>query len=177
MLAFWFGTLDHQLRFAKRSALDIAMSLGFLDTYEHVAAAASADRSGLLDAPETALAAVIVLDQFPRNIFRGSPRAFATDPLALTLAKGMVAAGHDRRLGKDERLFCYLPFEHSEALVDQQRAVGLIADLGDAELTRYAVAHRDIVARFGRFPHRNSVLGRTSTRDELAFLAGPGSSF
>jgi len=177
VLTFWFGSLDRRLRFTKRAALDIAVLLGFQDVHDRIAAAAGADRPSLLRDPQTALASVIALDQFPRNMFRGSSRTFATDPLALALSREMVASGHDRHLDKEGRLFCYLPFEHSEALADQERAVELISSLGDAELTRYAEAHLDIIRRFGRFPHRNGVLGRPSTPEELSFLKGPGSSF
>jgi uncharacterized protein (DUF924 family) len=97
--------------------------------------------------------------------------------MALRIAKAAVAAGLDQRLGKSERMFLYLPFEHSEDRDDQRRSVELFATLGDAELSRYAAAHKAIVDRFGRFPHRNAILGRTSTPEELAFLQQPGSSF
>ena len=120
---------------------------------------------------------IIVLDQFPRNMFRGTARSFATDRKAVEVARGAVARGFDESFDKDGRAFLYLPFEHSEELADQERAVELFTPLGDPEYTHYAVAHRDIIARYGRFPHRNALLGRTSTAEEEEFLRQPGSSF
>jgi len=110
-------------------------------------------------------------------MFRGSPRAFASDAKALALAEAAIANGHAASLNKDELQFLYLPFEHSESGEAQVRCVKLMASLGDAELTRYAQAHCDIIERFGRFPHRNEILGRSSTAEELEFLKQPGSSF
>ena len=126
---------------------------------------------------DKALAAVIVCDQFPRNMFRGTPRAFATDSKALTIANAAIAKGYDAALTQSQRQFLYLPFEHAEDAASQARAVELFAPLGDAELTKYAEAHKAIIDRFGRFPHRNAVLGRVSTPEEVAFLKEPGSSF
>jgi uncharacterized protein (DUF924 family) len=123
------------------------------------------------------LATVIVLDQFSRNLHRDDARAFAADPQARTLARRALELGVDRGLAPAERLFLYLPFEHSEDLADQQLAVQLVTGLGDAGWTRYAEAHRDIIARFGRFPHRNAVLGRATTPEEEAFLREPMSRF
>jgi uncharacterized protein (DUF924 family) len=123
----------------------------------------------------------VVLDQFPRNMFRGTARAFATDALALEAARHAVASGYDRAMLPVERLFVYLPFEHAEALADQETACELMAPLDrfpeTADVGRYAIAHRDVIRRFGRFPHRNAALGRASTPDEIEFLKGPGSSF
>jgi uncharacterized protein (DUF924 family) len=174
VLAFWFGELDRKAWFRKDEATDHAIRRRFHDTYEKVARLPAAQA---LTSPQCALATVIVLDQFPRNMFRGTPKAFATDPLAREVARGAVERKLDEALDKDARAFLYLPFEHSESLADQERAVALISRLGDAEYTRYAIAHRDVIARFGRFPHRNVVLGRTSTPEETAFLREPGSSF
>ena len=130
-----------------------------------------------LTSADRALATVIVLDQFPRNVFRGTPRAFATDARALDVAKAAIDRGLDQELPADRRVFLYLPFEHSEALADQERCVELTAALGDEEYARYAVLHRDVIKRFGRFPHRNVMLGRTPTLEEITFLKEPGSSF
>ncbi|WP_240097367.1 DUF924 family protein [Thermomonas flagellata] len=124
--------------------------------------------------PEAALARVLLLDQIPRNIFRGSAHAFATDGLALEAAQAMLAAGHDARIAPELRAFCYLPFEHAEDAAMQARAVALFAALGDAEYLRYARAHQEVIARFGRFPHRNAVLGRSSSDAERAWLAAGG---
>jgi len=119
---------------------------------------------------------VIVLDQFPRNMFRGTARAFSSDPAALAAARGLVERGFDRLLTATERLFAYLPFQHAEDLAAQRRALALVGAL-DAGLFEYARRHYEIIARFGRFPHRNAVLGRESTAEELEFLKEPGSSF
>ncbi|MDP2131987.1 MAG: DUF924 family protein [Sulfuritalea sp.] len=130
------------------------------------------------------LATVLLLDQFTRNIFRGTPRAFAGDAQALQLAESLVAAGRDKNLTPWQRWFAYLPFEHSELLLDQERSVALFAALR-REMQHeafdsahdYALRHRTVIERFGRFPHRNAVLGRPSTVEEIEFLKQPGSSF
>lgn len=119
--------------------------------------------------PEGALALMILLDQLPRNAFRNTPRMFATDAKALELAKAAVAAGHDAAVADDLRAFFYLPFEHAEDLDEQERAVALMTPLGGESLA-YAEIHRDVIRRFGRFPHRNAILGRKTTPDEQRFL-------
>lgn len=124
-----------------------------------------------------ALALLLLLDQIPRNVFRGSGHAFATDPLARHYAGRALAAGFDAGFEPALRAFFYLPFEHSEDMADQERSVALFTALGDANYLRYAVAHRDVIARFGRFPHRNALLGRASTEEERQFLTQPNSSF
>jgi uncharacterized protein (DUF924 family) len=123
------------------------------------------------------LAAVIVLDQFSRNMFRSTPRAFAADPIARRLARQAVERGLDVSMAREERLFMYLPFEHSEDREDQALSVHLIGQLGHEEWTRFALAHQSIIDRFGRFPHRNAVLGRTSTKEEIALLEESMGSF
>ena len=134
-----------------------------------------------LEPARDCLARIIVLDQFPRQMFRGNARAFAADSLALEAAKLAVGRAYDQALLPVEKLFVYLPFEHSEVLADQLRACELTAPLArfpeTDDVYRYACAHRDIVQRFGRFPHRNAILGRVSTPDEIEFLKQPGSSF
>jgi uncharacterized protein (DUF924 family) len=130
------------------------------------------------------LATILLLDQFTRNIFRGTPRAFGGDPRALQIAEALVAAGRDKNLTPWQRWFAYLPFEHSESLLDQERSVALFAALR-REMQHeafdsahdYALRHRDVITRFGRFPHRNAILGRASTAEEVEFLKQPGSSF
>lgn len=124
--------------------------------------------------PESALALVLLLDQIPRNIFRNSPHAFATDPLAVAVAQRAIDKRFDMATDTDLRLFFYLPFEHAEDLALQARAVQLVEAMRNPEYTRFAVLHRDIIARFGRFPHRNPVLGRKSTPEELAYIAEGG---
>ena len=127
--------------------------------------------------PRGMLAAILVLDQFPRNMFRDDPRAFATDAAALALAKRAIDEGIDMRLAPEQRAFVYMPFQHAEALDDQARSIALFTALGNPNNLDFALRHQAIIERFGRFPHRNSVLGRVSTAAELAFLQEPGSSF
>jgi uncharacterized protein (DUF924 family) len=121
---------------------------------------------------EGALALCLLLDQIPRNIFRGTPRAFETDPKAVEVAKSAIEKGFDQELDVERRKFLYLPFMHSEVLAEQERSVALSLQIGDEKTQAYAEDHADIIRRFGRFPHRNTILGRESTEEELAFLQG-----
>lgn len=175
VLDFWFAELGPQAWFTKDEALDASIRSRFLPIYDHVSNTATPDALSIT--PETALAALITLDQFPRNMFRGSARMFESDPKALQLARDAVAKGLDQQVELARRLFFYLPFEHSEALSDQEQSLALFEKLGDPHYLEFAIAHRDIIARFGRFPHRNAVLGRPSSSEELDFLAQPGSGF
>jgi len=136
--------------------------------------AARRELDGWQATAEGALALLLLLDQIPRNVFRGSAHAFATDPLARAFAARAVAAGHDQAFEPALRAFFYLPFEHSEDPADQARSLALFEALGDANYLRYARDHRDVIARFGRFPHRNAVLGRDTTADEQAWLDAGG---
>ena len=136
--------------------------------------AARRECDGWMEDADGALALVLLLDQIPRNIFRGSGHAFATDPLALHVATRAIDAGFDAQVDSLLRMFCYLPFEHSEALRDQDRAIELFTALGDANLLGYANAHRDVIVQFGRFPHRNAALGRENTPAEQAWLEAGG---
>jgi uncharacterized protein (DUF924 family) len=138
------------------------------------AAAARSELAAWEHGAQGALALVILLDQFPRNMFRGTAQAFATDPLARAVAERALVRGFDHATDALMRPFFYLPFMHSEMLADQDRCVRLYQAFGDAELLRYAVAHRDVIAKFGRFPHRNRVLGRDTTSAEQEFLDGGG---
>ncbi|WP_343227448.1 DUF924 family protein [Rhodanobacter sp. DHB23] len=151
--------------FEKDAAFDHAFTTRFLDAHM---AAARRELDDWLDEAEGALALLILLDQFPRNAFRGTAHMFATDPLALGFARQAVARGHDHAVEPALRVFFYLPFEHSEVLADQDRSVALCEGLDD--YARYARIHREVIARFGRFPHRNSMLGRVTTAGEQAFL-------
>ncbi len=137
-------------------------------------AAARRELDGWMDGPDSALALILLLDQIPRNIFRGSGHAFATDGLARLHASAAVDAGFDARVDPALRFFFYLPFEHSEDMADQQRSVERVAARGNKDLLGYATAHRDVIARFGRFPHRNAALGRISTPEEQAWLDAGG---
>ncbi|HQX93915.1 MAG TPA: DUF924 family protein [Thermomonas sp.] len=137
-------------------------------------AAARREYDGWLDDADGALALVLLLDQIPRNVFRNSGHAFATDPLALHVAARAIDAGHDAKIDASLRFFFYMPFEHSEAIADQDHAVELFSALGNNDLLGYANAHRDVIARFGRFPHRNGALGRSNTLEEQAWLDAGG---
>jgi uncharacterized protein (DUF924 family) len=170
VLAFW-REAGPEKWFTKSDAFDDAIRGKFLATYE---AAAAGQLSAWEAQPESTLALLIVLDQFPRNMFRGSARTFAADPVALAIAERAVARGVDKQVPKGEQQFIYLPFEHSEKLADQERSIALFAATGDAELLKWAELHADIIRRFGRFPHRNAMLGRTTTAEEQAFLDGDG---
>jgi uncharacterized protein (DUF924 family) len=169
VLAFWREAGPAKW-FSKDDAFDTAVRERFLATYE---AAVAGELSAWEATAEGALALAIVLDQFPRNMFRGSPRTFAADPLARAVANRALKRGYDQDVPAAERGFFFLPFMHSEDLVDQDRCVELYRAAESDDL-KYAIEHRDIVRRFGRFPHRNAVLGRATTPDEQAFLDGGG---
>jgi len=174
VLHYWFDALTLEQCFEKNEAIDGTIGARFGDLHARLAAEDGTIRT---EAPRELLAAIIVFDQFSRNLFRGSARAFATDPIARRLARTAIADGLDQAMSKRERIFVYLPFEHSENAVDQEQSVTLFAALNDPELDKYALAHKVIIDRFGRFPHRNAALGRESTPEEIAFLDEPMSSF
>jgi uncharacterized protein (DUF924 family) len=169
VLAFWRAAGPDKW-FTKDDAFDAEIRDRFLATYE----SAAAGELGWDANAEGALALLIVLDQFPRNMFRGSARAFAADPLAREVAIRAIDRGFDQSVAVAERSFFYLPFEHSELASDQDRCVALNRASGDADALKWAELHADIIRRFGRFPHRNAVLGRLTTPDEQAFLDGGG---
>lgn len=158
------------LWFAKDADFDSRFRERFLSTHE---AAARGELATWRSTPHGALALLILLDQFPRNAFRGTPRMYATDALAREEAAVAIDAGHDLATPQDVRLFFYLPFGHSEDIVDQERSVSLANGLGEPSLS-HAKGHRDIVRRFGRFPHRNPILGRAMTAEEQQFLDDGG---
>jgi uncharacterized protein (DUF924 family) len=155
--------------FAKDDAFDAEFRQRFEPAHF---AAARRELDGWMATPDGALALMVLLDQFPRNVFRGTGHAFATDPLALSLANAAVAHGHHDAVAPALRNFLLLPFEHSERLKDQDRYLALVA--GDADSGKWGRIHRDIIVRFGRFPHRNAALGRQTTPEEQAFLDGGG---
>ncbi|MEP7295435.1 MAG: DUF924 family protein [Burkholderiales bacterium] len=168
VVAFWRDASAHW--FHKSDAFDDDFRRRFLALHE---LAAHGELNGAAVTPKAALGLVILLDQFPRNAFRGSPRMYATDPLARAQAVRAIGAGFDAQAEPELRGFFYLPLSHSESLSDQERAVALNRAF-DPEWLRSALGHCDVVQRFGRFPHRNAVLGRVSTPQELAFLAAGG---
>ena len=156
--------------FAKDPAFDRRFREQFLHQHE---AAARGGLGSWMHSATGALALLLLLDQFPRNAFRGTPRMYATDPLARQVAEIVIEAGHDRRVYEQIRHFFYLPFGHSEVLADQERSVALTRHLGAPNFS-HAEGHRDIIRRFGRFPHRNALLGRVTTAEEQAFLDAGG---
>jgi uncharacterized protein (DUF924 family) len=179
VIGFWFGSADRDKRwFEKNAAFDDEVRRRFLALHEQ---AAAAELTYWKNEPADCLALIVLLDQFPRNMFRGTARAFATDSPALDAARHAVEKGFDRGMRPVERMFVYLPYEHAESLEEQLRCCELTATLSGfsetADVYRYATLHRDIIQRFGRFPHRNAILGRASTPEEIEFLKGPGSSF
>jgi uncharacterized protein (DUF924 family) len=164
VLRFWFG-LDEQQRWKGGPNLDAEIGERFRETWSDKR---QLPASSFLGDPLDALAGVILFDQFPRNMFRGHADQFSTDHLALQIAKGAMEKDYDEQLQPDERTFLYMPFEHSEVLADQRRSVQLFTKLGDDYLLGFAHKHHDVIARFGRFPHRNAMLGRTPRPDEIA---------
>jgi uncharacterized protein (DUF924 family) len=186
ILDFWLGELTDGMADDAHRKQWFTPDSGFdgrcRDRFEHLLSqAAEGALAGWLTAPKSALAYIVLCDQLPRNIHRATPAAFAWDELALAAARRGIEDGLDRHLVCDERAFFYMPFEHSEAILDQHTAVGLFTSLRDASpkdhrqttgnYLRFAQQHRDIILRFGRFPHRNEVLGRSSSDAELEFVA------
>jgi uncharacterized protein (DUF924 family) len=172
VVAFW-REAGPKRWFEKDAAFDNEIRRRFLALHED---AAAGRLSRWEQTAEGALALLILLDQFPRNMFRGDARAFATDPLARSIAAGALVRGFDALVEATMRGFFYLPFEHSEDLADQERGIAFYKASGDADGLKWAEVHADIIRRFGRFPHRNGVLGRTTTPEEQAFLDGGGFS-
>ncbi|MEM9091595.1 MAG: DUF924 family protein [Cyanobacteria bacterium P01_F01_bin.53] len=190
ILDFWFTEANapnyghyRKAWFIKDDAFDQQIRRQFLSDYEK---AAAGENEAWKTQPESAVALLLLLDQFPRNLFRGDPRSFATDPQALSVAQHLVTTGTDKGLIAAHRFFIYVPFEHSENMEHQNQCVALmeelIQDVPDLEEglkggLDYAIRHREVVERFGRFPHRNEILGRASTAEEVEFLKQPGSRF
>lgn len=171
---FWFKTLNPKDWFKKSKALDHRIAATFGAQVVHA-------RAGKLDywrvTPVGRLAEILVLDQFSRNIYRDSAEAFAGDELALQLAKDAIEVGAPEALSTPERAFVYMPFMHSESLAEHDRALTLFSEPGLENQLKYEHGHRKILERFGRYPHRNTALGRESTSEEIEFLKQPGSSF
>ena len=174
ILHFWFNELTPKQHFAKDAALDAAIGTRFGATLE---AAAKCELFAWRATPEGRLAEIIVLDQLSRNVYRDTPRSFAQDPLALVLAQELVASTQDLNLPLAQRSFAYMPYMHSESALVHAQAVALFSQPGMEDTLRFELRHKEIIDRFGRYPHRNAILGRASTPEELAFLSEPGSSF
>ena len=171
VLSFWFTELTPKHHFAKDATLDETISSRFGATLE------AAARCELFAWRATAEAEILVLDQFSRNVYRDTSRAFAQDALALALAQELVASGQDRSLPLAQRSFAYMPYMHSESALVHAQAVVLFSQPGLEDTLRFELRHKEIIDRFGRYPHRNALLGRASSPEELAFLSEPGSGF
>ena len=170
IVSFWLDAGPKRW-FEKDESFDAEIRERFTAAYD----AAAAGKLAVWEfTPESCLALLILLDQFPRNMFRGSAQSFATDPMALGITKQAIARGFDQATPMPARQFFYLPLEHSEDLANQERCVALFRALGDADLLKWAELHFDIIRRFGRFPHRNALLGRSTTPEEQAFLDDGG---
>jgi uncharacterized protein (DUF924 family) len=178
VLNFWFGETESPERrdiwFKSTPQFDEEIRSGFLTAHE---AAGRGELDGMAETPEGLLALIILLDQFPRNLFRGTARAFATDPMALILARRARGLNLGAGLGKWHRLFLRLPFVHSENAEDQDIGVALAHALDEERSLNSAIEHRDLIRRFGRFPHRNEALGRDNTKDEEEYLGTSPKTF
>jgi uncharacterized protein (DUF924 family) len=170
VIAFW-REAGPKRWFAKDDDFDAEIRERFLDLH---LAAARGELNGWMETAEGCFALLLLTDQFPRNLFRGSAHAFATDPLARAVAEHAIEQGFDKHFDKELRAFFYLPFEHGEDLTYQDRSVELFETLGDKNYSDFAVLHRALIVRFGRFPHRNPCMGRVSTAEEEAYLADGG---
>lgn len=174
VLDFWFRESEPRQWFDKDPAFDADIVRRFGDLH---ARAAAGDLDAWCEQADGALALVIVLDQFSRNMFRDTAQAFAFDAQALSIAKRAIDAGFDQQVDERQRPFFYLPFEHAEDMAEQQRSMALFSALGNKDLLEWAEKHMFIIKRFGRFPHRNAILGRVSSTEEAHFLTQDGSSF
>ncbi len=174
VLDFWFVQSGPTQWFAKDDTFDQQIHQRFADLCQQ---AHAAELFAWRNTPQGRLAEIIVLDQFSRNLYRDSAQQFAADPMALTLAQEAIAVGADQALSQQQRVFLYMPFMHSESKLIHQHALRLFTDLGIANNLDYEQQHKAIIDRFGRYPHRNAVLGRQSTAQELEFLQQPNSHF
>ena len=174
VLDFWFSPNVKPFWFKKSEEFDAEIRQRFLSLYQQAAAGIL---NGWRESPHHILALIIVLDQFPRNMFRNLPQAFATDSQAVELTKYAVNNNYQQNLFTDEQAFLYMPLMHSEKKEDQTQCVELFKELGKEDNLKFALKHKEIIDRFGRFPHRNKILSRKSTPEEKDFLTKPGSSF
>lgn len=174
ILNFWFSAEVKPFWFKKNIEFDKKINQRFSNTYQLAKNGALTDWRSV---PHNILALIIVLDQFPRNMFRNTPQAFAADDQAVELTKYAVARNFQQELSTEQQAFLYMPLMHSESKADQVQCVELFSNLGKADNLQFAIKHQEIINRFGRFPHRNQILGRKSTLEEQEFLTQPGSSF
>jgi uncharacterized protein (DUF924 family) len=173
VLQYWFEELDAKHWFEDNRDIDQQIRDRFLALHDQLAAGDGAAAM----TPRELLAMIVVLDQFSRNLYRRTPRAYAADPMALQLARRALSQGADRDMTDEQKQFMYLPFQHSEDRQDQARSLALFEELGNETWIKYARAHKTIIDRFGRFPHRNEILGRTSSAEEAASIREPMGSF
>ncbi|MCR9145469.1 MAG: DUF924 domain-containing protein [bacterium] len=174
VLKFWFEELTPKQWWVKDPELDATIAKRFGETLNR---ASQCELFAWRDTPDGRLAEIIVLDQFSRNMYRDQAQAFAADPLAVALAQAAVQTGDDMKIPRERRPFLYMPYMHSESLTIHDEAVRLFTELGIEQNLDYEYKHKAIIDRFGRYPHRNQILGRESTPEEIEFLKGPGSSF
>ncbi|MGB8664553.1 MAG: DUF924 family protein [Serratia inhibens] len=174
VIDFWFEEIDPVMWFKKDDDFDSRLQVRFGELWH---AAAAGELAHWRETIEGRLAEVIVLDQFSRNLYRGTPRAFSSDCMALVLAQEAIRSGQCEQLSREQRGFLYLPFMHSESAVIHQQALALYTELNNGEQLEFELRHKAIIDRFGRYPHRNAILGRISTPEEEAFLLLPGSGF
>ncbi|MFN2994081.1 DUF924 family protein [Serratia plymuthica] len=174
VIDFWFEEIDPVMWFKKDDDFDSRLQVRFGELWH---AAAAGELAHWRETIEGRLAEVIVLDQFSRNLFRGTPRAFSSDCMALVLAQEAIRSGQCEQLSREQRGFLYLPFMHSESAVIHQQALALYTELNNGDQLEFELRHKAIIDRFGRYPHRNAILGRISTPEEEAFLLLPGSGF
>ncbi|AEF44652.1 protein of unknown function DUF924 [Serratia sp. AS12] len=174
VIDFWFEEIDPVMWFKKDDDFDNRLQVRFGELWH---AAAAGELAHWRETIEGRLAEVIVLDQFSRNLYRGTPRAFSSDCMALVLAQEAIRSGQCEQLSREQRGFLYLPFMHSESAVIHQQALALYTELNNGDQLEFELRHKAIIDRFGRYPHRNAILGRISTPEEEAFLLLPGSGF
>lgn len=174
VIDFWFEEIDPVMWFKKDDDFDSRLQVRFGELWH---AAAAGELAHWRETIEGRLAEVIVLDQFSRNLFRGTPRAFSSDCMALVLAQEAIRSGDCEQLSREQRGFLYLPFMHSESAEIHRQALALYTELNNADQLEFELRHKAIIDRFGRYPHRNAILGRISTPEEEAFLLLPGSGF
>ena len=173
VIAFWFEEISPKQQFVKDEEFDAEIKRRFGLLHRRL----KKDVTSFASTPQGALAAILVFDQFSRNMFRGSGKAFETDPLALSIAKDLIAKGLDKKMSDNHRVFVYMPFMHAETLEDQEQSLALFTKLGIQSNINYAIKHLDVIKEFGRFPHRNQALDRASTAEEMAFINTPGTAF
>ncbi len=174
VIDFWFAEIDQSKWWTKDEAFDALIRSRFSDLHSR---AIKGELFAWRDTGLGALAEIIVLDQFSRNMYRDTPKSFAYDLASLTLAQSAISRGYDFELDREKRLFMYLPFMHSESLMIHDKAVALFTSLGSESSLDFEHQHKNILEKYGRYPHRNKILGRVSSQEEVEFLAQPGSGF